>query len=171
MRARAAGDGLEILYLNEDALPRWFVPIGADVVNRGELASWIAAQRDPRRVAILAEELHGWSPPSRDREPGEVQLRSAEPGRISLALDPAESETLIATSHPGPWGWRARAGQAELRTVTVNGGFLGVVVPPDVSSIELRFVPPGFGVGCAASVAALAGLGTFAAVSRRRRPV
>jgi hypothetical protein len=160
------------IYRNPDVLPRWFLPTATELVPRAELGPWVARLRDPRRVALLAGdsaaalaagvEQGGGSPRS-----DAVLATRADPGAIDLELAPAARPRLLATSLPGPWGWRARAPTGELRTLTVNGAFLGMVVPAEVSRLELRFVPPGFWPGCGAAAAAVAALAGLAWSSRR----
>ncbi|HYO13680.1 MAG TPA: YfhO family protein, partial [Thermoanaerobaculia bacterium] len=144
------------LFRNPGALPRWFLPAAVDVVDPGKMGSWIAGMRDPDRVAVLRSEIGSWRPATR----GPVPLRalSASPGRIVLDV-PAGGETLLATSIPWSTGWSARADGRALPTLAVNGAFLGARLPEAISRVELRFLPPGFLAGCAASVvSALAAL-------------
>ncbi len=163
------------IYRNPDALPRWFLPVAADRVPRAQLARWVDGLRDPRRVALVTEEEREPSDPAASEwmrgspawDPAAVRATRAQPGAIDLELAPAPGARLVATSIPGPWGWRARHDRRELRTVAVNGGFLGVIVPARASRVTLRFVPPGFWLGCAVAAAAAVGL---AGVAWGRRP-
>lgn len=136
------------LYRNPDALPRWFLPSGVDVIREGDVRSWVAAMKDPRRVAVFDPRAPEWV-----REGGAVTLAALSPGRVALEV-PGRGDRLLATSLPLPEGWRADAGE----TLVVNGGFLGVRVPAGVSRIELRYRPPGFTAGVLAALAALLGL-------------
>ena len=76
------------------------------------------------------------------------------PGRIALRVALPEGG-LIATSIPGPAGWRARAESGELERVRVDGAFLGVRVPAGVERVTLDYRPPGFALGVALGAAAL----------------
>lgn len=125
------------LYRNPDALPRWFLPSGVEVIRKDQVGRWIASLKDPRRVAVFEERGRSWV-----GERGEVSVVSLAPGRISLDV-PGSGDRLLATSLPMPEGWRA----GPLETVVVNGAFLGVHVPPGVSRVELRYLPPGFRTG------------------------
>ncbi|HVR30439.1 MAG TPA: hypothetical protein VMS86_13010 [Thermoanaerobaculia bacterium] len=162
------------LLRNRDALPRVFVPTAADVVRADQLERWIASQRDPRRVALLDQEVEGWRPPARRWQPRSVEVVAWRPGRIQLRVAmPAGG--LVATSIPGPAGWSARSGAAggasavgsagaRLERLRVNGAFLGIRVPPGVEEITLGYRPPGFlwGVSLAAiAVIAVAALLAF----------
>lgn len=51
------------------------------------------------------------------------------------------AETLVFLSMQYHVDWVARAAGERLRTVPVNGFYLGVVVPPGVRDVELRFEP------------------------------
>jgi hypothetical protein len=103
--------------------------------------------------------------------PGTVraaQALAAAPGRALLAV-PGSGLRLLATSIQGPAGWHARAaGGARLAELTVDGAFLGVVVPAGVSRVELAYRPPGLVAGTALALLAL--LVVIGLAARRRRP-
>ena len=122
------------LYRNPDALPRWFLPSGAEVIREADVERWITSLKDPRRVAVFEDRASGWVGQS-----GEVTLVSFASGRIALDV-PGSGDRLLATSLLMPEGWKA----GPLETVVVNGAFLGVHVPPGVSRVELKYSPPGF---------------------------
>jgi hypothetical protein len=145
------------LYRNPDALPRFFLPGSLAVVPRAEVPAWIAALDDPGRVALLAEEVAGWRPAGASKGWRPVTVLAASRGHLRLALPPAAGP-LLATSLATPDGWRAwsRPGGERLPTVTVNGAFLGVRLPPGAREIELRYRPPGFAAGAAACALSLA---------------
>jgi hypothetical protein len=136
---------------NPDALPRWFFPRAVDVIRPAEIRSWIMDLSDPRRVAVLDSEADGWRPAGGESPP--LQPLLTRPGHIILGLSAERAggpERLLATSIVGPKGWSARAGGRRLRTLTVDGAFLGVRIPAGASRVELRFLPPGLIAGCAA---------------------
>ena len=84
-----------------------------------------------------------------------AQALAAAPGRALLAV-PGSGLRLLATSIQGPAGWHARAaGGARLAELTVDGAFLGVVVPAGVSRVELAYRPPGLVAGTALAFLAL----------------
>lgn len=160
------------VYRNPDALPRWFLPAGAEVIREGDVERWIVSLKDPRRVAVFDPRAAAWVGPS--RSPGPVSAVSMSPGRIVLDV-PGAGDRLLATSLPQPEGWKADG----METLVVNGAFLGVHVPAGASRVELRFQPPGFLPGVllgALALAATAGLlwispwrrGTRPAASRSR---
>lgn len=134
------------LLRNYSALPRWFVPAAVDVVEKNEIRSWIAGMTDPGRVAVFREEVGNWQGGGQGEA---ARVIASRPGRVTLEITEG-AETIVASSYPWSRGWKAWAGDRRLRTVTVNGAFLGVRVPAGVSRIEMRFVPPGFVVGCVA---------------------
>jgi hypothetical protein len=155
------GDGIH-LARNPDALRRLFIAPSAEVVPTDEVIASVAGLTDPRRVVVAAEDIGTWIPPERSWVPRAVRVEKLDRGRIELTL-PAGGEKLLATSLTVPEGWRAMAEGRRLRTVTVNGAFLGVVVPAGVDAVHLRFVPPGLRLGllfCAFSIATLV-LGPF----------
>jgi hypothetical protein len=140
----ASAGGVRV-YRNPGALPRWFIPSGADVIRLRDLEAWIAALRDPRRVAVYERET-GFA--------GTVTAEAVCPGRIILRVD-APRPALVATSLGRPEGWRVTAAGAPLPALVVNGAFLGFRAPAGSSRVELRFVPPGLLPGAAVAAAAL----------------
>ncbi|HXT20898.1 MAG TPA: YfhO family protein, partial [Thermoanaerobaculia bacterium] len=156
---------------NPDALPRWFLPAAVDAVPRAAVLDWIAGLRDARRVALVAEEARGWRPAERPWQADAVRPLGGGPGDLELHVGGA-GERLLATSLPGPRGWRAIGGGATLQALTVNGAFLGVRVPPGVERVRLRYLPPGLWPGVAAAVLGALGLAAVAlsgGIAKRRR--
>jgi hypothetical protein len=146
VRAVIAAVGADVrIYRNAGALPRWFIPSGADVIGRRDLEAWIAALRDPRRVAVYEKET-GFT--------GSVTAEAVRPGLITLRVD-APGPALVATSLGRPEGWRVSAAGVRLPAVVVNGAFLGFRAPAGSHRVELRFVPPGLFPGAALAAAAL----------------
>lgn len=173
------------LWRNPDALPRWFLTKGADLVPDRDLAAWIAEMKDPRRVALRPEEvekLGNWRPAfgsSAGRAAPPVGSLGSRPGDLRLRLAPeplsAAGDRLLATSLPGPSGWRAFGSglaaasvSTRLRTLTVNGAYLGVRIPAGVEEIRLRYRPSGLEVGLALAALALAALGGLFVLAHRR---
>jgi hypothetical protein len=139
---------------NPDALPRWFLPSGIEVIEPGEVEPWIAGLRDPGRVAVLRGETGSWRPEARAGGPHPARLLSGSPGSVDLEI-PAGGETLLATSIPWSAGWRAGMDGRDLQVLTVNGAFLGVRLPAGATRVELRFLPPGLVAGAVAGGASL----------------
>lgn len=153
------------LWCNPNALPRWFVPSGTDAVPNTALDAWIHAMRDPWRVAVEPRDEGRFLPAGTG--PPRVRVLAAAPGRVSLEVD-GDGERLLASSVPGPRGWRARSFEgSSLRTLGINGAFLGVALPAGVRRVELRYVPPGLPAGLAAFGTALLGLAGLAIAARR----
>lgn len=125
------------LYRNPDALPRWFLPSGADVISEEGVGKWVSGLKNPRRVAVFDRRATGWV-----GEQGEVRVVSLSPGKIALDV-PGSRDRLLATSLTMPEGWRI----GPFEKVVVNGAFLGVHVPAGASRVELRYRPPGFVAG------------------------
>lgn len=163
------GDPPLRVFRNPAALPRWFLPVGAEVRDRRDVLAGIRAIRDPRRVVLAREEVGRWRAPERPWSLEAVRLLRERPGAVSLALPPA-GEKLLATSLPFPAGWTASAAGRALRRITVNSAYLGLVVPPGVSEVDLSFAPPGFGLGMVLSALAAAAVAMLAALSRAKRP-
>jgi hypothetical protein len=159
-----------LVFRNPGALPRWFLPAAVEEVDRGAIDAWIADMRDAGRVAVLRGEA---AAPGRPPAWGQgrvvaARVLAAAPGWTRLEV-PGSGERLLATSQPGPAGWRATAGGRRLATLTVNGAFLGVVVPAGVEGVELRYLPPGLLAGAALCVLGLCVAAVLAVADRRRR--
>jgi hypothetical protein len=159
------------VFRNPSALPRFFLPVGAELRGRDDALAGIQELRDARRVVLLREEVAGWRAPERPWAPAAVRILRARRGTVSLLL-PADGEKLLATSLPFPAGWTAAAEGRALRRVLVNTAYLGVVVPAGVARVDLAFVPPGFRLGAVLSVLgalAVASLAALAALGRTPR--
>jgi hypothetical protein len=146
------------LFVNRAALPRWFVPEAVDVIDPAAFPAWLAGLAAPGRVAVYRAQIGSWQPPAAAAAPLGARLLAGAPGHLELAV-PGSGRRLLATSLPSPEGWRAHAGGQSLPTVTVDGAFLGALVPAGASRVTLDFRPPGFAAGlavCALAVAALA---------------
>ena len=165
-RIDAAELGTFRLLRNADALPRIFLPTAADVIRDDQIDDWVERMRDPRRVALFASEVGGWRPAARRFEASAVAVESWRPGRIALRVALPEGG-LIATSIPGPAGWRARVETGELERVRVDGAFLGVRVPAGVERVTLDYRPPGFALGLALGAAALIAVIALAWLDRK----
>jgi hypothetical protein len=176
-----------VVYRNPRALPRWFVPAAVEVVERGAIDSWIVHLADAGRVAVFRDEAGRWlalaarggassiggiggigdlRPPPGAPGGAVVAARAvaAVPGQALLEVPGEGAARLLATSLPGPAGWRARGGGIggiggiggrRLAEVTIDGAFLGVVVPAGVRQVDLVFRPPGLIAGTVVAALAL----------------
>lgn len=141
------------LYENPNPLPRWFLPIGADVVPAAARLAAVAAIADPRRVVLSAEEARGWQPSIRPWRPFLFHATGV-PGRVHLEF-PGDARKVVASSLPFSSGWRATSGGRPLSTIRVDGAFLGLIAEPGTTSADVRFEPPGLRPGLALSALAL----------------
>ncbi|HTQ80078.1 MAG TPA: YfhO family protein, partial [Thermoanaerobaculia bacterium] len=161
------------LYRNPTALPRWFIPDGFEILDRSAGRSagerFVAGMRDPARVGLFADELGDWRPAALPVRAQALSARTEVPGHLILTLPAAAGPggTLVATSIPYSRGWRAWSGGRPLSTLTVDGAFLGVRVPPQTARLELRFRPPGLVAGVVFFSLAL--LGGLVLLARPRR--
>ena len=135
------------LMRNPDALPRWFFPSETVTIERSGLDGWITGMSAARKVAVFRDEMGPWN--SAPGGPPDPRVVSAAPGRVVLEMSRG-GETLLASSVPFSGGWSARAGGRRLRTLHVDGVFLGVRLPAGATRVELGFLPPGFVAGCGA---------------------
>jgi len=151
------------VFRNPSALPRYFLPVGAEARGRDDALSGIRQMRDPRRVVLIREEVGDWHAQEHPWEPAAVRILSARRGKVSLLL-PAAGERLLATSLSFPAGWTPTAEGRALRRVLVNTAYLGVVVPPGVARVDLSFAPPGFRMGAVLSLLAAVTVSLLAAL-------
>lgn len=86
---------------------------------------------------------------------GAITAQREEPGDLELSFEPAPAERQLATSLPGPRGWRAVGGDGRpLAMTTVHGAYTGVIVPAGLSAVSLRYRPPGLLLGLALALPA-----------------
>ena len=63
------------------------------------------------------------------------------PDRVELRVEPADRPRLLVLNELYSPRWRAFASDAETRVVPVNVVMRGVLVPPGVADLELRYEP------------------------------
>jgi hypothetical protein len=103
------------------------------------------------------------------RQDGQVRYVRPRSNGFDLALDSATGG-IVASSVSHAAGWQASDAAGHiLPVVEVDGGFLGVRVPPGSHAIRLRYRPRGWTAGLALFAAGLAWLGLLAA-ARWGRP-
>ena len=88
---------------------------------------------------------------------GEARVASYEPGRISVAVETAESAILVVGDAVYP-GWRARIDGVEVPLMRANMLFKSVLVPAGAHEIVFSYEPNAFSLGARISVASLASL-------------
>jgi hypothetical protein len=145
-RVATFADGQTILMRNPGALPRFFLAPSTEVVPETEIMESLVNLTDARRVLLAAEEVQRWRPSPRRWRPRAVRLVSYAPGDVVLQF-PGKGEKLLATSLLNPGGWEAWSNGSKMRTLTINGAFLGVVAADGVGQLRLRFVPAGLRTG------------------------
>ncbi len=153
---------------NPGALRRFFVAPAVNAVPAAEVTEAVVGLTDPRTVVVAAEELGDWRPPHTNWMPRAVRVKRLVQGEIDLRL-PRRGEKLLATSLTIPEGWVATSDGLRLRTLRINGAFLGVVVPSQVEEVKLRYVPPGLRLGLVLCAMSMVVLVVPATLSLRRR--
>jgi hypothetical protein len=159
--SRRASAGMRV-YRNPHSLPIVFLPTAIDLVPPAGLLARLRDVTDARRVAVSepAAGLRGFGEEA-PWDPNAVEILTANPGSMDLRVA-RTGPRLLASSLPGPAGWEARGGSgSRLRTVVVNGAFLGVVVPDGIERVALRYRPPGFVLGCWLSLAGVLAAGAL----------
>ena len=157
----------DVLWREPDSVGRLFLAKAVDSVEPGELETWLSHMRDPRRVAIEPAAAKAAAVGSFD--PRDLRILRWRSGDIELIAGGSGSR-LLASSLPGPLGWHAsdRTG-SRLRTVRIDGAYLGVPLPAGVDAIRLRFRPPGVVAGAAMAAGSLLVLAAAWAHRGRRR--
>lgn len=160
------------LFLNRAALPRFFaarrVVNEFDDMKRVELMitphDWrdVIVKRLPTQLgdAVLARLL-------RSNGSAAVRARQLRDDRFTIDVD-ARDWTLVASSQPEWPGWKAYRQGKRVKLLTVNESFIGFVVPPGRSTIELVYAPLSWRVGATIAITTLAGLLLGFFVFRRR---
>jgi len=70
-----------------------------------------------------------------------VTSMTAEDGRYSVRVPPADGERVLFLSVPYRSEWRATSAGVDLRTAPVGDAFLGVTVSADTQEVDLVFTP------------------------------
>ncbi|MGH9456797.1 MAG: YfhO family protein [Thermoanaerobaculia bacterium] len=172
----AAPDGR--IYRNREVMPRFFavdrVISEFDDAKRTDLLlehqDWrdtAIAKRLPTQVMRYAHaDILTPRPP--DVPKTTVRLTRAAGDVFEMEID-ASRWTLIVSSQPDWPGWRVvRNGAEQLKTIKVNAGFMGFIVPPGHASIRVYYAPRSFWVGAAISLVAFAALAAAGILLRLR---
>ncbi len=172
LRGTSPGSGAMRLARNPGALRRFFIAPAVTVVSAADVTEAVVGLTDARTIVVAAEDVGEWRPPPTKWMPRAVRLERLVQGEIDLRL-PSRGEKLLATSLTIPEGWVATSNGLRLRTLRINGAFLGVVVPSQVEEVKLRYVPPGLRLGlvlCAMSMIILAVPATLSLRRKRFKP-
>jgi hypothetical protein len=142
----------------------------ADVLPLAYFARHVVA------VADAHEGLASLDPAEETLVVGAAPLVEAVPSASVMVLTRGESAVtlhyesktpnLLCVAIPFYPGWRARLNDTELPTLTVDGAFIGVVVPPGEGDIELAYTPRFFAIGATTSGIALV-VALVALIARR----
>jgi uncharacterized membrane protein YfhO len=79
---------------------------------------------------------------------------------------------LLAFAVPYSSGWSLAVNNAPAELMQVNGMYLGTLLPPGRSEVELYYTAPGLRLGAAvsgAAMAVLAGYGVFWLIRRKKQ--
>ena len=141
----AGADGL--IYENNDVLPRFYAVRDLTVAGDAEaFEEAMKTTRDWRRTAVVRGVSAGpivlrdlFASHEGETLPPVDQL-SADPTRYRLRVTTPRN-ALVVSSIPFWPGWRASSAGRALQRVEVNGAFLGFVVPPGSSTIDVAYRP------------------------------
>lgn len=147
-----SGSLVDLLYLppgqRRQAIARRAAELGEDVYP------WLLAN-PPRGGRVYVADERFWSDDWRPIDGDAIELRGRSPARLSFAAR-SRGPRLLATTEVDDGGWTALANGRTVATEKVNGAFVGVRIPAGASRVELRYLPPGFAVGVAVGLAAIA---------------
>jgi len=107
---------------------------------------------DPIRVSMV----EGIAEPMELGDAGSAIRASYQNDRVTIDLDSTTGPRFLVLNELYHPGWRAFAGEIELPILPTNTVMRGVMVPPGVTRIEMRFVP--FSRGWVALLCLLLGL-------------
>lgn len=160
------------VYHNTANLPRAYFVNRYEVAGGKEILDKIAAGAfDPRDVAFFMED------PKKTIEPPQTGAR-AEVVRygiqdLELKVTASGNNLLVLSETYYPVGWKAYIDGNPTEIYRVNYLFRGVIVPPGVHTLTMRFEPRGFYLGknlsLAVNILVLGALGYFWVVRSRKR--
>jgi hypothetical protein len=170
------------IYKNLDALPRFYaarnVFVEFDDIKRTQMIldhrDWrnsVVLKRLPtQQIEMIRDDLFEFREP--DAPIAAVRILRAKPREFRLDID-APRWTLIIGSQPNWPGWRIhRNGSERLKQIEVNAAFMGFLVPPGRSDIQIVYAPRSYYVGLQIALVTLVLLsGGLAWQSLRRRRV
>jgi Bacterial membrane protein YfhO len=152
---------------NQNALPRAYVPISAQVVKSDEeaLERMTGFDFDPRKTVLMTDDL---SLPSSMK--GTASVRYETPTRISLEVE-MQTPGLVLLSNRWDPGWSAQIDGSASPIYRVDCALRGFRVPAGKHTIVSTYAPPSLRKGLAITTAGGAGLlfwGIWQLVWRRR---
>jgi hypothetical protein len=153
------------VFENDAALPRAFVPaVVRPAPATADLLRLLSAQEfNPWEVAYAED-----APKLPGRTQGTVEVLDETPGHLILRAD-MQTQGLVVVADQWYEGWEATVDGQPVPVLRVNHALRGVVVPAGQVSVEFDYRPRGFRLGLRLLVAALGGLGLWAALTTRRR--
>lgn len=145
------------VYENPLALPRaWIVHQSVVEPSSDRLIGRLAApETAPDRVALTAEPLEATLAPA-EGAPDAVGWEGSSADRIEFTARTAANGLLVIGEMFYP-GWEAAVNGRPVRIHEVDGGLRGIVVPPGVSRIRLRYRPRWLAPGLTLTAAAFVG--------------
>ena len=121
-------------------------PLDSAIARRLSGTRWIftldgsrrPVQGSVERVRFLDEQGHAST--------GSALIATDRPGRLVVHVD-APGRRILAFTERFHDGWTATAGGTPVKTVRVEGDFLGCVLEGGLQSVRLRFMPRSFVYG------------------------
>lgn len=127
-----------ILWRNEEALARAYLPTTVEYVKEEEVHSTVQGIDDFRRTVVAVargdRELM-------EQQGGEVSIEEQRPGRYVVRTAPSSVVRFVATSIPALPGWVVEAGGATVPMERINGAFIGFRLPAGERMATLRYEP------------------------------
>jgi hypothetical protein len=164
------------IYENRDAMPRFFAIRNVVLqFDQNHFIEALARHDDWAHTAILERlpvendtmRTDLLAPRPLDAPEGSVTITQSLPTRYRMHVR-APRYTLLASSIPAAPGWKVTRNGGRTPLIRVNAAFVGFVVPPGESDVEVRYAPASFWIGVALSLATIAALVAYHLLGRLR---
>jgi hypothetical protein len=137
-------------------------------VRRTLLNRLVAAETDPRRIALVSQPLDVTLEPIPATAMESVTLRAYEANRMTLAVH-AEARALLVLSETYYPGWQASVNGHPARIYEVDGLLRGIPVERGDNQVKLRYEPGSVEVGAVLTLSAFFSAIGFALYSRKSK--
>lgn len=154
------------IFENRDVMPRFFpVPNVILEFKRDHFARLLMDQKEFRDTCITnrlpvdnAQERTDLLAPRPAGSPqAKLVIGDSTPTDFRMHVQ-APRYTMIVSSQPSWPGWHVESNGRTLRTLEVNGAFIGFVVPPGENEVRVWYAPWSFRIGVFCMVLAMVGL-------------
>ena len=169
----STGQGVRLIELHKDVLPRFFVTGNYRVLtNRDEILRTLTLPNSDYRGEVILEK-HPGIRPSTAVPKYKVNVLSSSPARWVVEVETSTPGVLVMTDSYAK-GWHARPLSGSVQTSydlqPADWAVRGIPLRmPGRHLIEIKYTPPGLSLGLLTSLATLGALAVFVALALRRR--